>query len=147
MARPVSTDPYQGFNFIIEFPNGEVAGGFSTATTPELTVETAEYKTGTMKMRQKYPGNLAVNDVTLTRGLMKNNSQLHDFVKKTQTGEEYRTDVMIIQNHRDGTQKVYTLHEAFGMRAKLSADLDAMGNDVSVEELDIQYEDFTTVER
>jgi phage tail-like protein len=148
VARALATDPYQTFKFSVSIPNPDGSGemisaGFMTCALPELTVEAAEYKTGLMKIKQKYPGNPGVNDCTLTRGLMKKDSALFDLVQKSILGQAYRTDVTITLTHRDGTKMPYILHEAFGLRAKMGADLDANGNDVSVEEMDIQYEDFS----
>lgn len=143
MPRPVATDPYQGYQFEVVLPDSGVEGGFATATTPEYTVETSEYKTGIMKMKQKYPGAATVNDVTLTRGVMKANAQLFEFVKKTQEGADYRIDLTLIQKHKDGAVKrIYKLYNAFGIRCKVATDFDANASDISLEEMDIQFEDF-----
>ena len=60
MARALATDPYQTFKFSVSIPNPDGSGemisaGFMTCALPELTVEAAEYKTGLMKIKQKYP--------------------------------------------------------------------------------------------
>jgi phage tail-like protein len=149
MPRAIATDPYQGYQFEVVFP-GEalIEGGFTTAVTPELTVEGVEYKTGLMKMKQKYPGIATVNDITLTRGVVRANSQLLNFVRKTQSGEDYRVDFALIQKHKDGSvQRIYKIYNAYGIRCKVATDLDANAADISLEEMDIQFEDFDIEEK
>lgn len=147
MPRLIASDPYQGYQFEVLFPNGEVVGGFSTITTPELVTEQVEYKTGLMKMKQKFPGIPTISDITLIRGVIKNNSELYAFVKKTLDNVDYRTDLTIIHKHKDGTKRLYKLYNAFGIRVKMATDFDGNSSEISLEEMDIAFEDFDVEEQ
>lgn len=149
MARAQSTDPLQGFRFKVADINAGggsfLSGGFTTSTLPELTVEAVEYKNGDEKYKRKFPGIPTVNDVTLTRGVIKSNTELWDWVKAAINGEEYRADVTIQQMHRDDSENpafVYTLMNAFPIRVKPAGDLDANTSDISIQEMDIAFESF-----
>jgi type VI protein secretion system component Hcp len=54
--------------------------------------------------------------------------------------------VVIVQKHRDGSTRTYTLLNAFITRCKLSSDLDGNASDIATEEVDFQYEEFEFVD-
>jgi len=163
MARAHGTDPYQGANFWVTMADGggsfaafgeassphtEILAGFVTCSIPELTVESIEYKTGRDKWKRKFPGNKTVNDLTLTRGVMKAQNDFYQLAMQSQRQtQDYRFDMDIIQNHRDGTYRIYHLQEAFVSRCKAASDLDANAADVAVEEMDVIYESFWIEEK
>jgi phage tail-like protein len=147
MARAIASDPFQSFNFWVQLLGAgitQIDAGFVTVSTPEMTIEGVEYKSGVMKQKQKYPGQKTFNDITLTRGLLKNQTDFYSIAMLSQTQQgAYRFDCDIIQNHRDGSQRIYHLLNCQVTRCKVAGDLDANASDIAVEEMDIQYEDFT----
>ena len=55
--------------------------GFSAVTTPEATVEAVEYKEGTMIYTRKFPGNPTQSDITLSRGVARQDSTFWDWLR------------------------------------------------------------------
>ena len=181
MARAAATDPLHSFRFHVKasavaglggfrgdplqpsvgHPDGGVIGeqpeaGFQSATTPELTVEVAEYREGVKTYTEKYPGIPTTNDVTLMRGAARQDTAFFDWCVASIEGAEYRSDIQYFHANREGrsfpfnatddftpaNSKVYTLFNALPMRVKVAADLDASTSDVALAEVDIAYERF-----
>jgi len=126
-------------------------GGFSACTTPEMTVEAVEYKEGTMIYTRKYPGNPSMSDLTLSRGVALKDSVFWNWTKQVVEGVgDYRVTLDIRHQHRAEAlsgrtvkaARLYKVEEAFPMRCKVAADLDATASEVSIAELDISYERF-----
>lgn len=123
MARPLNTDylhsmrfhvsvvPGQQNNPIVDLnPSGRPDAGFSNVTTPEATVEAVEYKEGTMVYTQKYPGNPTMSDITLSRGVARQDSSFWGWLRIVLEGgplganeAQYRADLTIKHYHRDNS--------------------------------------------
>ena len=148
MARAIASDFLQVFKYKVtagatQGGDAPFGGAFTTATNPELTLENVEYKDSGMKYRQKFPGIPTVNDLSLTRGVVQNRTELWDWINGAVNGEEFRIDLTVEhQDRSDATKYTYTLKNAFPIRVKLGSDFDANASDVSVEEIDIAYEEF-----
>jgi phage tail-like protein len=150
-------------------PDGRPQAGFSAVTTPEATVEAVEYKEGTFVYTRKYPGNPTVSDLTFSRGVARLDATFWNWLRRVIEGTgDYRADLEIKHFHRDtalirevpavGTAnltnidtssipaKTYAVHEAFPIRHKVAADLDATASEISVMELDCAYENFEVVQ-
>lgn len=148
---------------------GRPQAGFSTVTTPEATTEPVEYKEGNMVYTRKYPGNPTVSDITLARGVARGDSSFWDWLRVVIEGSgEYRADLDIKHFHRDtalnraqpanGGQpnltnintdtpaRIYHVKEAFPTRHKVAADLDATASEISIQEIDLAYENFEVEE-
>lgn len=185
MARPAATDPLHNFRYQIQasgnpdlglpggfrsdplqpgvgFGGGGVIGnqpeaGFQAATTPEFTVEVAEYREGVKTYTEKYAGIPTTNDVTLSRGVARADTSFFDWVLAAIEGSEYRADLTYFHAMREGrsfpfnaaedfqpaNSKLYRLFEGMPIRVKIAADMDATSSDVSLAEIDIAYERFT----
>ena len=144
------------------------SAGFMSVSTPEATVEAVEYREGLYNFPRKFPGNTTVSDVTMQKGVARGDGTFWLWLKLVISGNgEYRADVTI--NHFDrsvlnsslpsysavnaartatapGAARQYVLYEAFPIRHKVAADLDASTSDISIMELDIAYEYFDIVE-
>lgn len=169
MARPQATDFLQNFRFHAEVTDGadflsfnpggvgvDGEAGFQSITIPEETFEASEYREGIYKYTKKFPGIPTFSDVTLMRGIVATDTSFHDWAIATRGGAEYRADVQVQHHHREdapgGTgesiaapaARAYLLHEAFCIRAKPGADMDATSGEVSVAEVDIALEWFET---
>lgn len=163
MARAQATDYFHSFKFrvLAGSVNGGATpvftGGFNSVSIPEYSVEAVEYKEGIWTFKRKFPGDVTVSDVTMTRGVVRGDTQLYSWILAAIHGQEYRADIVIHQFHRvdivgsavDYTnivaKRTITLQEAIPIRVKLGADLDSVTSDISIEEIDIALEQFTLV--
>lgn len=179
MARAAATDPLHSFRFHVRsdagvaglgdplqpdvgFEGGGVIGnqpeaGFQAVTTPEGTVEMAEYREGVKTYTEKYPGIPTMNDLTFSRGVARADTKFVEWVLAAIEGAEYRADLTIFHATREGrsfpfdadadftegNSKRYSIKEAVPMRVKPAADMDASTSDVSLAEIDVSYESFS----
>jgi len=186
MPRAAASDPLHSFRFHVRSNNapaingagddilqpdgtedGYIIGngteaGFNSVTTPELTVENAEYREGVRVYTMKFPGVPTIADITLNRGVARYDTAFFNWVLAAVEGNEYRTDLIIFHVQRpaleqtqdttkgpnidvtgDGiVSKLYKLYECSPARVKPAADLDASTSDVSIAELDVAFERF-----
>lgn len=152
--------------------DGRTEAGFSACTTPEVSSEAVEYREGTFIYSRKYPGSPTTSDITLSRGVAKLDSTFWDWMRQVVEGlalpGEYRADVTIKHFHRaealqkglpatspigstntnidtDNPARSYIVYQAFPIRHKVAADLDATASEISIMELDIAYEYFEII--
>lgn len=155
MARAQSTDFYHVFKFHVVDSAGRFGtlGGFNSVTVPEMTLEVAEYKEGIWTYRRKFPGDVTISDITLTKGVVKQGTNFWKWVKDGAEGNPYRADFSIYQYHRDDIgnltnyieakpSRIIKCFDAFAIRVKPGADFDSMTSDVSIEEIDVSMERF-----
>lgn len=172
MARSEVTDYLQSFRFHVlatragteDDPlaytgvetNPSPQAGFMSCTVPEMTQDAVEYREGTSLYTKKFLGPPTFSDVSLQRGLAREDSTFFDWASNAATGGEYRADVDIIHYHRDAlasqdifpgggigeNTRVYRCYECIPTRAKPGADLDSNTGDVSLAEVDIAIEWF-----
>ena len=140
-------------------PASTAEAGFQAASTPEYTTEVAEYREGLTTYTRKFPGVPTTNEVTLSRGVARFDTTFYAWVVAGIEGREYRADVTYFHAQREGrthpfnpdddftpqNSKRYILREAFAMRVKPAADMDATSSDISLAEVDIAYENFEIV--
>lgn len=176
MARAQATDPLHNFRFHVRAtavdgigsdplqPGGEPSpgvgdsaeAGFQSVSTPEYTVESAEYREGLKTYTEKYPGIPTTNDITMARGVARGDTAFLTWVLAAIEGRSYRADLTIYHALRTGrtnpfnpdtnftaaNSKRYTLLQAWPMRVKIAGDLDGSASDVSLAEVDVAYEQF-----
>lgn len=160
MARAQATDFIQSFRYQVVADPGAPAGeifdpqaGFSSVTIPEMNVEPAEYKEGVYNFPRKFPGAPTVTNSTFSRGVVRNDSLFYDWIQAAAKGREYRTDIEIRVFHREdfgeneaadrGTpSKIVRMFNCFASRVKPVGDLDATTSDISIQEIDVECEDF-----
>jgi phage tail-like protein len=154
MGRAVADDYLHAMKYHI-VPEADTAflpaeAGFNSVTTPEMSVELAEYKEGTWTYTQKYAGNPTVSDITLSRGVARADTAFFDWITSAVKGLEYRLNFTIRHYHRDqGTNflqeagaREYEVFQAIPIRNKIAGDLDAATSDISIQELDVACEYF-----
>ncbi len=180
MARSQSSDPLLNFRFHVDATGiggvqklavpGRPSAGFVSCSVPAPTTAVATYKEGNFVYERKYPGATTFADITLTRGVIRNESIFWNWMLQVIEGSgEYRADVAIKHFHRDtsllGVEPVrpqgtpnftqlnfdnpaftYQLFEAFPVTTKLSGDLSSTAADVSMAELTLAYEFCNVVE-
>jgi phage tail-like protein len=156
MGRPVASDFYQAFRYQVSVSSGndgflEPAAGFNNITTPELSVEAAEYRDGITTYTKKYPGVPTVSDATFQKGVI----SLHadnpgagkpflDWILAAINGNEYRLDLTIDHLHRadlvGAASRRLSLYECFPIRVKPDGDLDATSSEIGIREMDVSAE-------
>lgn len=143
--------------------------GFNAVTVPEITVGSVEYREGHRIYTWKQSGIPGFADVTLSRGISRGgDSSFYKWIKATIEGRPYRANLVIHHFHRDdflggdetggkdavnisppGEEKdasrQYKLINAFPIRVKLSSDLDATAEEVSIQEMDLAVEQIQLV--
>ena len=178
MPRAVTTDFLLSMRFHVSIMGANNAGyllggnravgtgvaGFTACSTPELSSEAVEYKEGQFIYPRKFPGNPSVSDITLSRGVARQDSSFWLWMQASVEGGAlansgtYREDVQIDHYHRDkafaGGPNIqvwdttadpgrrYLCYEAFPIRHKSSSDLDATASEISIMELDVAMEYF-----
>lgn len=160
MARATSSDPFSINRFHVTDTNSVLgsAASFNSVTMPEISVEMVEYKEGTELYRRKFPGETTFAPITMTRGVIKNNSALLEWILAASQNKAYRTDIQIKVFHRDDVsglvdyklktaERTITLKEALPTRVKLGGDLDAMASEIMIEEIDVEYESFSVKDK
>lgn len=170
MARASQEDLYQLMRFSVETVAGPAgalpAGQFRNCSIPEFSVEATEFREGTRTFARKQPGLATVNNLTLSRGVVKKDSGFYKWMVAVLACQEYKADLLIRQFHRSSwlsgdtpaqpcdlemggdpaskkPQLAYHIFNAQPTRLKHSGDLDATSGDVAVSELDVAYEYFT----
>jgi phage tail-like protein len=174
MPRAQSTDFLHSMRFHVDIAtvdNADVlktagqGAGFSSVSTPEATVESVEYKEGQYMYTRKFPGNPSMSDITMARGVTRGDSTFWGWLKKCIEGGEYRANLTIKHLHRDRSLpgqppgdgnlaaltvdspgRIYKVEQAFPIRHKVAADMDATASEISIMELDCAYEYFDVTE-
>jgi len=138
--------------------------GFTTCTTPDLTVGAVEYREGHYLYTRKFPGIPTMADISISRGVAKKDTAFFLWVKSAiQGANEYRVDLDISHFHKsdyaglpvtDGTidslkdpgdvkaSRIYHVYNAIPQHVKIATDLDANAAEVSIAQVDIAYEYF-----
>lgn len=161
MARAVKSDPYHNFRYQVKAtkagaldPLGSPLAGFSACSIPDQSLEIAEYKEGTMVYSRKFPGNVKVSDITLSRGVASNDTEFWAWINQATKGGEYRIDLEIHQFHRTdvtnqdnfanlSAKRIIKCLECLPMHVKVGSDMESTANDVSIQELGIAMESFS----
>jgi phage tail-like protein len=157
-ARSQSTDPFLLNRFHVTDTEGFLnltspAGGFQTCTMPTITLETHEYSEGVWTYRRKYPGTATFDDITLTKGVVKNDTSFFKWLLAGAENHPYRSNIVIKHFHRDDVSGLldYTqakpyreliCYNALPINSKPASDFDAMASDISIEEMGIAFEYF-----
>jgi phage tail-like protein len=182
MARPETTDYLQNFRFHVSVaassadapdysplkykqdigPGIGGEAGFQSVSIPDVTIESTEYREGTFKYTKKFPGPPTIGDVSMMRGVVKNDTKFFEWAISTISGGAYRVDIDILQFSRSplpaaGTisaneysdvavqtpARIYHCYQCLPTRAKPAGDLDATSGEVAMAECDFALEYFT----
>ena len=137
-------NPYGNFNFLVDIGGGaELA--FAEAELPGGELEVIEYREGgdRTSAARKLPGRVRYPNVTLRRGVS-GRLDLYEWWRAGRDGALDRRTVAItlLDEAREPVQR-WVLRNAWP--AKLSSsDLDARGNEVVIETLELAHEGFET---
>jgi len=150
MARLRQNDFIQNFRFHVLEATGtrlKTTAGFKSVTTPDLSLGVAEYRDGLTLYTFKQPGLPTISNTTLSQGVTTNRSEFFNWIKDAVEGREYRADLDIdVHDNSNSTPpnvvKKLQLFEAFPIRNKTVADLDANTTDINVRELELAIEQY-----
>lgn len=138
MARQ---DPLRNFRYRLEIDNLTIAG-FSEVLIGETTVDAVDYREGTDPPHvRKLSGLTKYGNVTLKRG-MTTSLELYAWHKQVVDGElsKARKKVAIVVADETGADKArFVVSEAWPTKYSVS-DLDARGNEVLIETLELVNE-------
>ena len=135
-------NPYANYNFVVDLGQGDEAG-FSEAELPEGAIEAIEYREGNDKVSssRKLPGRVSYPNVVLKRGLA-GGLELFDWWKSVRDGPPDRRNVTItLLDEQQTPVQRWRLRNAWPAKLQ-SVSLNALGNDVVIETLELAHEGF-----
>jgi len=136
-------DPFRGFNFRLEIDNTEVAA-FSEASGLTSTGEAVDYRTGVdlpLTVR-KLIGLRSFGPITLKRGMVKDNT-LWDWYRNIVTGSaDRRNGSVILQDELHNDVLRWNFENAWPNKIE-GPTLNASGNEVAIESIELVVEDIT----
>jgi phage tail-like protein len=139
MATGSRVDPYRNFNFLVEI-DGVTQAGFTECSGFELSTDPIEYREGgqTTTVR-KLPGLAKFANITLKWGLT-DSRELYAWYRDVVRGKIQRRNGSIIVLDVDGTEKArWNFRDGWPTKYN-PADLNAKGNEVAIETLEIAIE-------
>jgi phage tail-like protein len=143
---PNRIDPFPACNFIVEI-DGVTKAGFMEVTGLEVEIAAIDYREGADKPLtvRKLPGLVKYNNIVLKRGLTLDHS-LWDWIKSVVNGNVQRTTVSItlLDDQRQPAVR-WVVREAWPSKWE-GPNLNAQGNTVAIETLEITHEGLDLVE-
>ena len=139
MAGANRNDPFGAFNFLVEI-DGVMKGSFSEVSGLDAEIDPIEYRTGDEDITvRKIPGLRKYSNITLKRGLTLDHS-LWDWMKQGLDGKVIRTtmSVTLLDEARQPVLR-WNVREAWPCKWE-GPDLNAKGNDIAIETLEICHE-------
>lgn len=134
-------DPYRNFRFRIEI-DGIQAAGFSEVSIAPTMTDVVEYREGTDATHvRKLSGLTKHGNVTLKRGVT-GSLELFNWHKQIVSGQlaaNRKKVVIVVQDESGADQARYVVSEAWPIKYD-AGDLNAKGNDVFIETLELVNE-------
>lgn len=139
MATAQRVDPYRNFNFLVEI-DGITQAGFSECTGFEISTDPIEYREGGENTTvRKLPGLTKYANITLKWGLT-DSRDLYDWYRDVINGKIQRKTGSIVVLDVDGKEKVrWNFKDGWPTKYN-PADMNAKGNEVAIETLEIAIE-------
>lgn len=135
--------PFVGnFTFLVEIDgintdSSVVVGGFSEVSGLESTTEVIEFSVGGSPAVMQIPGKTRYSNIVLTRGVT-NSNELYNWRRAIENGaSDSRSGSIILLDQDMSTVKArWNFYDAWPCRYQ-APDLDASGNSVSIETLEL----------
>jgi phage tail-like protein len=143
MARK---DPLRNFRFRLEI-DGINQAGFSEVTIAETSTDAIDYREGNEPTHaRKLPGMTKYGNITLKWGITDSMDlwKWYAAIVAGQVASNRKTVSIIVQNETGGDQARFTISDAWPVKYHPS-DLNAKGNDVQIEILELANEGFERV--
>jgi phage tail-like protein len=146
---PDSHAPYRNNRFLLEI-NGVARAGFSTVNLPSSSTEAIEYREGNEKRPtpRKVSGLNSYDNLTLEGGTARDAKALFDWRKKVEDGkvDDARTTIAVVLQDEEGNPGArWEFRNAWPSQYD-APDLEATGNDVAIESLEVVHEGMTRVQ-
>lgn len=135
--------PIPNFHFIVDFEGTRVA--FQEVSGLETESDVMEYRNGNSPAFStvKMPGLKKYSDITLKKGMFKDDTSLFDYFASVQMNTVARKIITIsLLDEKDGVLFVWTLNNAFPKKVT-GASMNAQTNDVVIEEMVLAHEGLT----
>jgi phage tail-like protein len=137
---PARRDPFKNYSFVVEI-DGIPSSAFKSVSGLAAEAEVIEYREGSdpLSSSRKLPGRVRYPNVRLSRGLT-TTQDLWDWWRTVVNGAVERRNVVIVLLDDSRTPVLrWRLREAW--IAKFEApDLDATGNEVAIETIELAHE-------
>ena len=134
-------DPLRNFRFRLEIDGVQIAG-FSEVAIGATTTDVVEYREGADPSRiRKLPGLTKYGNVTLKRGVT-NSLDLFQWHKQVANGSiatNRKTVTIVVQDEAGADKARFVVTDAWPAKYD-AADLNAKGNEVLIEELELANE-------
>ena len=133
-------NPLANFRFRVEI-DGLESAGFHEVEIREQRVDVIEYREGgdLATAARKLPGRVRCGNIILRRGVQRNND-LFDWWRQTRDGViERRNGVIVLQNEDREDTKRWLFRNAWVVAYK-PPDLNAEGNEVAIESIELVHE-------
>lgn len=136
------TDPFRTYHFLVEI-DGITKAGFRECSGLDSSQDAIEYREGNDGLTtRKLPGLVKYSHITLTRGLT-DDAQLWEWRKKAMDGKVERKNGSIVLLDETGAEKL-RWNFMNGWPSKWGGpSLNASGNEVAIETLEISHEGVT----
>lgn len=133
-------DPYRNFNFRVEIDGVQIAG-FSECSGLDTEIAVIEYREGDDKAGiRKLPGLAKFGDIVLKRGIGKSN-ELHTWLRNIINGVPDRRNGFVVLMDADRTEVARWKFSNAWIRKLEGPRLNARGNDVAIETIELCCED------
>lgn len=112
MARGTTKDFLQGHRFFarcnsesgLDLLQPDVAdadprggwAGFNSITLPDVSVEAVEYRDGVSHFTAKQAGYPQIGDLTMQRGVIRQDTSFYDWIIRAYRGNAYRADITVL---------------------------------------------------
>jgi len=139
-------DPWRNSRFFVEI-DGIVQAGFSEVTVPDSSTDVIEYREGTFPTHtRKIPGLTKYSNIVLKWGTT-DSKALHDWYQQIVDGKisEARKNISVIAFDERGEEAArWNFVEAWPTKYD-PADMNAKGNDIAIETLEVAHEGMVRV--
>ena len=142
MPRVNANDPLQGTRFRVSIPGLPNAVGFKKVSGLSKEATVVSYDEGGYKNTHKIQGKTKVGELVCEKGVFPN-KDIENVFKNAITNADYRTTVTIelLNPVTEEVARTWTVTEAWCSKWELG-EMDSSSEDIVVETITIQYEDF-----
>ncbi len=133
---------FKNFNFQVRI--GDLEMGFTKVSGLNFSREVIEYRLGNSREDNafKLPGRTKFSNITLKRGMTKTNNQFFEWWQQAQD-KNFKRDVTIsLLSETHEPIVAWRVRNAFPVKLECS-DLEALGNEIVIESLEIAHEGLT----
>ncbi len=133
------TDPYGGYNFLVEI-DGITRAGFQECSGLDSTQSPGEYREGTDPLTvRKLPGLVTYSNITLNWGIT-DDSELWDWRKEVADGNVQSKNISIVLMNDAGEEKLRWNLSNCWPTGWTGPSLNAQTSDVAIEALELAHE-------